>query len=170
MGNYEEQQPIYVKGNFRISEVRQLSADDYFTSGVLVQAYPVESVESGASVNIAKKSKRVFPNTVFEFVFPCIEVPSKLFAEGHEITVDSSRDSAAVLNIKRIDSDHLCFTALPLLYGTYPLGDAGSISLSPPSSLNIEASWPLSKELSPRRDAASATRESDEDEVKKQDV
>ncbi|MGK0185636.1 MAG: hypothetical protein ACI9R3_001414 [Verrucomicrobiales bacterium] len=157
--NFNEQQPIYVEGSFRISDVRELTADDYFTSGVIVQAYAVEEVEDSVSLTSQGQDKvrRIFPNAVFEFVFPATEIPETLFTEGQEITVNRSRDFAAVLNIKRLGSDHLCFTALPLLYGTYQVSDTESLSMTPPGALNIEAPWPLSKKPIQRNRAVNAS-------------
>ncbi|MDA0811438.1 MAG: hypothetical protein O3C21_03455 [Verrucomicrobia bacterium] len=147
--NYDDQPPIYVEGTFRIAEVRRLTEDDYFTSGVLVQAYTIEDVEDGLTFSGSGTTKRVFPNAIFEFVFPSGEVPDILFSVGQEISVDSSKDYAALLNIKRVDRDHLCFTAVPLLYGTYQINETASISLAPPQVLKVDAPWPISKKMIP---------------------
>lgn len=152
--NFKEQQPVYVQGNFRISEVRKLTPQDYFMSGVLVQAYPIEDVEDSVSLNSKEQKRRVFPNAVFEFVFPADEVPEKLFEVGQDLNVDGNRYYAAVLNIKRIGSEHLCFTALPLLYGTFQVSDTQSLSTAPPAFLNVEGGWPLSKKPIQRHRAA----------------
>lgn len=155
--NYEGREPIYVKGSFRVAKVRALEAGDYFTSGILVEAYAVEDVEKGALLSDASGSEgRVFPNAVFEFVFPAAEVPDALFAEGQEITVDSAREYASLLNIERVDSDRLCFTAVPLLYGTYQVSDSKILSLAPPQRVNVDAPWPISGTLSRRSNAATA--------------
>ncbi|MEZ5327650.1 MAG: hypothetical protein R3F19_21600 [Verrucomicrobiales bacterium] len=146
--NYDDQLPIYVKGSFRIAEVRRLTDADYFTSGLLVQAYPIEDVQDGLSLGRADSNeKRVFPNAIFEFVFPASDVPDVLFSVGQEIEIDRSKDAAALLNIKRLDRDHLCFTAVPLLYGTYQINETASISLHPPQAVNVDAPWPISKKV-----------------------
>ena len=155
--NYEKQQPIYVKGSFRIVEVRKLSAEDYFTSGLLVQAYPIEDVDSADSMSGDPDApKRVFPNAVFEFVFPAPEVPEASFVVGQEITVDTAKDYASVLNIERIDKDHLYFTALPLLYGDYKMSETESLTLAPPPKINVEAPWPISENIMIRNRSATA--------------
>jgi hypothetical protein len=145
--NYDDQLPIYVKGTFRIAAVRRLTESDYFTSGVLVQAYPIDDVEDGLTLGGSDTNKKVFPNAIFEFVFPAADVPEVLFPVGQEISVDGSKDYAALLNIKRVDKDHLCFTAVPLLYGTYQINETASISLAPPAVLNVDAPWPMSKNV-----------------------
>lgn len=75
--NYDGEDPIFVKGLFRIEQVRTLGESDYFRSGLVVQALPVEDVEHGVS---KAPTKRVFPNAIFEFVFPAEELPEAQFS------------------------------------------------------------------------------------------
>jgi hypothetical protein len=138
--NYEGEEPIFVKGAFRVEEVRKLGESDYFQSGLIVQALPLEYVEHGVSKT---PSRRVFPNAIFEFIFPAAEVPEAEFKVGDELSIDTLKDFAAVLHIERVGVDHICFTALPILYGKYQLSESDIIALTPPAGVNVEATWPI---------------------------
>lgn len=138
--NYDGEDPIFVKGLFRIEQVRALSESDYFRSGMVVQALSVEEIEHGVS---KAPTKRVFPNAVFEFVFPAEDVPESRFNVGDELSIDTLKDFASVMHIERVGTDHLCFSAVPILYGSYQLSESDTIALGPPQSVNVEGSWPI---------------------------
>ena len=151
--NYEDEEPIFVKGAFRIRQVRKLGGEDYFQSGIVVQALPIEEIEQESASGLTKK-RRTFPNAIFEFVLPSNAVPEALYQEGEELTLDTIKDFAALLHVERIGAEHLCFTAVPILYGNYKLSDGETIALAPPEGINVDAPWPVyEQEIEPPSNA-----------------
>lgn len=128
--NYVEDPPLYMKGMFRITRVRPLTSDDVFTSGIIARAEALD-----------------YPGVVIEHLFPSDAPPSQeqidaLFQPGDDLQLDLN-SAAAVLNVSKISRDRLCFTLVPLVYGTYETEEIGTFSLNPPHRLNLEATWPM---------------------------
>lgn len=133
--NYKEEAPIYVKGVFRISEVRQLTAEDVFPSGYIVRA-----------------TSREYPTVSIEYIFPCTaestaETPAP-FTVGDDLSLDRTSTFASLLNAAKLHDDSFCFSLVPLVYGTYQVAGSGTLSLSPPKTLNMSGHWPLTGDIS----------------------
>lgn len=122
---------IYVRGTFRIYQVKELTESDLFTSGIVLRAICQE-----------------YPQVVIEFVMPADAVPEKHFEIGDDLTIDVEGSSvfAALLNVEKLRDYKICFTLVPLVYGSYPIEDGKSLKLSPPKVLNMAGPLPITDE------------------------
>ncbi len=153
--NYKDsdEKAIYLKGDFKIYQVRPLTEADVFPRGLVVRAQAVEKVDD---------KPLEYPNTIIEFVFPTEQPASASFNVGDILAIDQKsvfaksgdggaemhRSFASVLNIQRLPDQKLLFTVVPLLYGTYDIdpGKELRITLAPPKKLNMDGRWPLTDE------------------------
>lgn len=118
----------YVTGSFRIEQVRALTGDDLFPTGL---------VWRGTSTD--------FPNTSVECVLPTAEpVPAEWIEVGEVFELPRTH-YAALIHISRPDDRSMCFTVVPITYGKKPIAENRRIALSPPELLNIEGRWPLTE-------------------------
>jgi hypothetical protein len=130
--NYSDAQPVYIKGDYRIYQVGELTAKNAITSGLVVRA-----------------KARDFPNVSIEFVFPTSDPPSARPAIGDDLVLKTNDNFASVLHISRLPEESLCFTVVPLTYYSYPVGEEQWLALSPPPLLNMDAQWPLTHDAPP---------------------
>ena len=152
--NYKDvdDKPIYLKGDFKIYQVRPLGETDVFTTGIVIRAQAIEKVDD---------KPLEYPNTVLEFVFPTNGKAQPAFNVGDILTIDQksvftnpgapandARSYASVLNIQRLPDQKLLFTVVPLLYGTYFIDREKDLrlTLEPPAKLNMDGRWPLTDE------------------------
>ena len=144
--NYKETKRSvpYVAGVFEVVEAFALKGDDFFPSGV-----------------IAVAQAKDYPQMLLEFVFPATassaETIKNFLPIGREITLERSRDLAAVVHVERLSDSRMLFTAVPLSYGSFQLKEGrGSFTLRSPEDLvnpakggtlkaplNIEAPLPI---------------------------
>jgi hypothetical protein len=124
--NYADEQPVYLKGKYRIYKVTELKPQDAFPSGLVVRAKSTE-----------------LPNVSVEFIFPADALPQGRPPYGDDLVLQTNATFASVLHISRLPEDSLCFTVVPLTYYSYPVGNQEFLSLSPPEKLNLDAHWPL---------------------------
>ena len=126
--NYSEESPIYVTGKFEVTESRNLSQSDVFTTGVVVRAKSLD-----------------YPNAFLEFIFPTGEAgaPSEHFQPGDTLNLEKSRTYAAVLNLEWLNDDDLLISAVSLVYGRHRTNDTQFINQAPPTRLNMEGTWPI---------------------------
>lgn len=148
-----EDRPVYLKGDFKIYQVRPLIATDVFTSGLVVRAQSIEEVES---------APLEYPNTLIEFVFPTTGPALAAFSVGDILTIDQRsvvakssdkkgdgrRFYASALNIARLPQNKLLFTLVPLLYPNCEInGDQdANIAMAVPAKLNMDGRWPITDE------------------------
>jgi hypothetical protein len=153
--NYREieDKPVYMRGDFKIYQVRPLVATDVFTSGLVVRAQAIEEVE-GAPLE--------YPNTLIEFIFPTNGPALAAFNVNDILTIDQRsvyakegdkkndgrRFYASMLNIERLPQNKLLFTLVPLLYPNCEInGDQDAkITMAPPVKLNLDGRWPITEE------------------------
>ena len=130
--NYKEADSlIYVRGTFRIYQVRELTENDLFTSGVVLRAIYQE-----------------YPQVIVELVLPANDLPAEHFKIGDDIAIDveGSSSFATLLHVEKLRDYKICFTMLPLVYGSYPITEGDKLSLAPPSVLNMDALLPITDE------------------------
>jgi hypothetical protein len=149
-----EDKPIYMRGDYKIYQVRPLTSEDVFPSGLIVRAQAIEAVE-GVPME--------FPNTIIEFVFPTNGPAMAAFNVGDVLTIDQrsiySKEApdkkadgrkffASMVNLERLPQHKLIFTLVPLVYGACEVnGDRDSrLSMEPPAKLNLEGHWPITEE------------------------
>lgn len=123
--NYlETKDPVsYVAGNFEVISAYELEKGEFFPSGV-----------------VALTQAKDYPQVLVEMVFPAASTSAKTIREllpaGREITLERSRDLAAVLHVQRMADSRLQFTVVPLSYGSFQLKDGrGSFTLKSPADL-----------------------------------
>ncbi len=134
----------YVTGVFEVVESRELQKGDFFPSGV-----------------VALTQAKDYPQVLVEMVFPASGASTKtimgLLPAGREITLERSKDLAAVIHCERVSSSQMQFTVVPLYYGAFQLKDSrGSFTLKSPEDLedpkyggdpknaiNIDGGFPL---------------------------
>ena len=125
--NYDEDGPVYVKGEFRIYKVGRLSPEQPFRSGLIVRARSVD-----------------LPNISIEMIFPTEALPRERPAYGESLVLDTNESFASVLHISRLPEESLCLTVVPITYySPYPSDPKRDLALSPPDSLNMDAPWPV---------------------------
>ncbi len=130
--NYEDAKPVfYLRGTFRVYQVRELTKDDFFPSGIVLRAIYQD-----------------YPQVIIEYVMPMDEVPQQHFAIGDDLDIDAQGSSAfaALINVEKLRDYKICFTLVPLVYGAYGLPNGESIRLSPPARLVAGASFPITDE------------------------
>lgn len=123
--NYGEakQAVPYIAGVFEIVEAHKLGADDFFPSGVVAVA---ESKDT--------------PQVLMEMVFPAAAASADTIKDflpvGREITLERSRDLAALIHVERLSDSRMVFTVVPLSYGSFQLKEGrGSFTLKSPKDL-----------------------------------
>ena len=123
--NYGEtkQSVPYVAGMFEVVEAHKLGATDFFPSGVVAVAQSKDT-----------------PQVLMEMVFPATAASAETIRDflpiGREITLERSRDLAAVVHVERLSDSRMVFTVVPLSYGSFQLKEGrGSFTLKSPRDL-----------------------------------
>ena len=131
--NYKETKKLvtYATGRFNIIDTYELTAKDFFTSGVVSLAQSVD-----------------FPQTLIEHVYtaPAENVPAlrQMLQRGLDMKVARTDDCASVIHAARTPDGRMKFTVLSILYGTYGVKQGtGMFSLEPPTELHMEAGLPI---------------------------
>ena len=121
----------YIRGNYKIYNVRELGDGDVFPSGLAVRGQCED-----------------YPNVVIEYVFPAEELPERHFdlKVNNLLQLSTASTCAAVINIARIDEDRLLFTAVPILYGNQETPAGTIIKTAPPKNLNLFGKLPITDE------------------------
>ena len=155
--NYQEAKKAvpYIAGVFEVIESHELGAGDFFPSGV-----------------VAVAQAKDFPQVLVELVFPAAAASTKtvkgLLPTGREITLERSKDLAAVIHAERLSDSRMLFTVMPLSYGSFQLKEGlGSFTLkspqdledpekggSPKNAININGSLPIVNGLRLQRSLA----------------
>jgi len=121
----------YVVGNYTILDSYELTAANFFPSGV---------------VALARSTKT--PHVLLEQVFTAdkrvVPVLQRMLLTGLDLRLDKSVDLSALVNIRRLDDGCIQFTAIPLLYGNYAASTGpGTFSLEPPARINAASGLPI---------------------------
>lgn len=125
--NYTEENPLYVKGTYTVTQARPLVAGDIMESGWVVRARSVE-----------------LEDVELELLLPGAPSNTEPYQVGATFTLDNKSSFASLVNVERLsETDGLCVTVVPIAYGDYVLGDQQTVTLNPPSKLNMEATWPV---------------------------
>lgn len=139
--NYKEISDVkFVSGTFKVESVRELTSADVFPHGIAVRL-----VADG------------FPAAHVDYVLPTpedAEIPSEHFRPGDVIQIQESATCAALIHVERLEEDHICFTAVPLVerkeaegYSSLETPAGTKLAVGPPPWLNLAgAKWPISDE------------------------
>lgn len=131
----------YIQGDFRIIRTRKLTADDVFTSGIIVQASAVVKPDVNTKA-------RAFPVWI-EFILP--NAPTSAADDikpGTILEISKNPFFASIINVERIertdDDPIMNFTIVPLVYeASWNLPNGGKFSILPPKKLNLDAKLPI---------------------------
>jgi hypothetical protein len=130
--NYRDQAPLYLKGDFTIDKVVDLTANDIFSRGLVIRA-----------------TSEDLPNVQIELILPTDEIPKNRPSTGDELRLKNNHLFASLIHVSRPDSESLCFTAVPLTYPQYQVSETEKIALRPPTLLNLTGTWPLTDATPP---------------------
>lgn len=128
--NYDKQDPpVYLSGQFEVLDARPLGEEDVVSEGWVVRcrAADLEDVD-------------------VEVLLPGLQSKAAPFEAGELLTLDKRSTFAALVHVQRINEDRLCATAVPLVYGGFKTAAGEVPTMSPPRRLNLEASWPVTKD------------------------
>lgn len=125
--NYADENPVYVKGTYSVVLVRPLTASDLVDSGWIVRARSVD-----------------LEDVEVELLLPGAKASAAPYQEGETFTLDNKSSFCSVIHVLRNqDADGLCATVVPIAYGSFNLGNQKTLSIAPPSLLNVEAPLPV---------------------------
>ena len=127
--NYSEESPVYVKGTYTVTFARPLVATDLVKNGWVVRAHSVDLED--VEIELMLPGKPADPK-------------APPYHEGETFTLDNKSSFCSVIHVLRNqDADGLCATVVPIGYGSFNLGNQRSLSLIPPTTLNVEAPLPI---------------------------
>lgn len=131
--NYRDESPVYVRGSFSVVLVRPLGEADVIKEGWVVRARSTELEDVEVELLLPGAASTVEP-----------------MALGAKLTLDNRNTFASLVNVERIaETDGICATLIPIVYGSLMLSDQQKVSLSPPHSLNLEVTWPVTQMAEP---------------------
>ncbi|MCB1079525.1 MAG: hypothetical protein KDM64_17030, partial [Verrucomicrobiae bacterium] len=128
----------FVSGTYKVESVRELLPDDVFPHGIAVRLQADD-----------------FPAAHVDFVLPCpadFEIPAEHFRVGDVIQIQESATCAALIHVEKMEEDHFCFTAVPLVirkdepgYTLYDTPAGTKLQVAPPERLHLGTGrWPIS--------------------------
>jgi hypothetical protein len=126
--NYKHEQPIYLQGSYKVLTLRMLTPKDVITSGWVVRARATDMED----VDI-------------EILLPGLTIKDEPFRVGDTISMDANKPQVTALHVQRIGGDRICVTAIPLAYSGFTK-TASTLKLIPPDMLNMDASWPATRD------------------------
>jgi hypothetical protein len=131
----------YIEGDYQVEEVRKLNSKDFFDPGIVIRAQ--------ALVKPDDFTKPMPYPVLIEYVFPTSQSgAASAFKSGDILAVKKSPNCAAVVHIAKItrqDEPALLLTVIPIAYGPYQVGAAGTFEIEPPAKLRPAAGFPVFK-------------------------
>ena len=124
--NYKDENSIYyIKGDFIVTDIRQLNDTDKITKGLAIKA-------------VSKN----FNRTEIIILLPSNDSTPKAKIIGQEISLKSNHFSS-IVHVSVDKKEKTIFTAIPIVYGPFKIKDSIVVNLAPPEILNIEGYWPI---------------------------
>jgi len=74
-----------------------------------------------------------------------LEAPYK---PGDTIKLDRQKSFANTVHIQKLDENRISATLVSLLYDGVPVANGGIAKLEAPKQLNMEAAWPIARDIS----------------------
>lgn len=137
----------YVRGTWRIQQVRELSSEDFISSGFAVLAKAL--VIPGDQEDSTNPDRLPFP-VELEILLPTasgVQIPPNTeITTDNSIEIDRSRNGLAIIHIAQegaADEPVTRLTTIPLLANPFALTKNSKIALTAPTRLNIQAPFPL---------------------------
>ncbi len=138
--NYEKI-PVYryLKGEFRIIEVRELTKKDFISPGILIKAR--------AYVKPDKNSHSTPYPLVIDYIIPTnVEGAQTHFQPGDLMEITKSNHCASIVHVQkegREEDPTLRCLVIPLAYNHYISPDKKKIPMQAPDTVNVETPFPL---------------------------
>lgn len=130
---------VYIEGDYQVSEVRELGADDFITRGFAIRAR--------AMVKPDDFTKPAPYPVIIEYLFPTDETGiAREFRAGDLLSVSKSPNCAAVIHVERViegDDPMVCLTVVPIAYGDYQVGEHIEFAIKPPTEVRPAAKFPV---------------------------
>lgn len=125
--NYKVKNSIYyVKGNFKITNIKKLDKSDLITNGIAIEA-----------------NSKNFPKTALIFILPTLQDQNfEADLIGQDLTLGTDVFSS-VINVTTSSNERMTFTVIPIVYGKFKLTNSLTVNMNPPKKLNIDGNWPL---------------------------
>lgn len=128
----------YVKGSYRILEVRTLTPDDFLSPGIAVRAQ---------AMVVRDQVTDPIPYPVFiECLFPTEEKTGATFAVGDTLTLDKTPDFAALIHVGKTgyeDHSAIFLTVVPLYARNYVSPGGPAFRIKPPEKAHVAADLPV---------------------------
>lgn len=138
--NYAEtDKPIYIEGYFKVLQVRPLETSDIIFPGFVVRAQ---------AFVLSDKARAPGPYPVLiEYIFPTNNKAAFTWCKpGTELKVKKIPHCAGILHVSHLgttDEPIINLTVMPLAYGDCEIGENHTLTLEPPTKLNLAAKLPL---------------------------
>lgn len=121
----------YVVGTFNIVDSYELTAKDFFGSGV-----------------VALAQSRETPEVLLEQIFPAdakvVPALHRTLLTGLDIDLKRENELAAIIHVDRLADGRIRASAVSILYPSYEsVTTSGTFTLEPPERLNVEAGLPV---------------------------
>lgn len=132
---------IYAEGEYRVTEKRALTKDDFITTGFAIRAQAMMKPDDFTEAV-------GFP-VVIDYIFPTADENAlEAFSNGDILEVNKNPNCAAVVNVAKVVIDEepaLQLTVIPIAYGPYRVGEGKKFSIEPPEELNPAGGLPVWK-------------------------
>lgn len=129
----------YVEGNFIVTEVRALTAEDLFHPGFAVRGQAMIQPDEFSEA-------APWPVTV-DYLFPTqSQAAQEWFRPGDQLAVSKVPNCAMVLRVARDDRGDtpiVQMTVVPIAMGEYQVGKEHEFTVSTPEKLNPAATFPV---------------------------
>lgn len=132
--NYKEENPEYIKGTFIVLHARPLTAADVMPRGWVARAISVD-----------------MEDVELEILLPGADPAKAPYEDGQTVVFNNKTTFAAVVHLDRKtgrDSDGICASVVPIVYGEHLLSGDARIALEAPAKLNMGGRWPLTDPVS----------------------
>lgn len=131
----------YIEGDYQIDLIRKLGPKDFLDPGIVIRAQALVKPDDFT---------KPMPYPVFiEYLYPTNQSAAiGAFKVGDVLGVKKSPNCAAVVHVDKIihdDEPALLLTVIPIAYGPYQIGNAGSFQIEPPALLRPAAGFPVIK-------------------------
>lgn len=129
----------YIEGDYQVSRVRALGAEDFFNPGFVIRAQALVKPDEFSAA-------APYPVHI-EYVFPTADMAAAAyFKSGDVLGVKKSPNCAAVAHVGKLTVDGesaLLLTVIPIAYGPYQIGAVRSFDTKPPALLRPGAAFPM---------------------------
>jgi hypothetical protein len=120
----------YLRGTFEVYFARDLTPKDIFPQGQVIRAFDPE-----------------FPQMIVEAILPTGNDSKIRYQVGDAFRADGNGQAlfGTPLHVQRLKDYQMCFTMVPVVFGTVAIDDDKKISIAPPPRLNMAGPIPVTR-------------------------